>query len=62
MEGGAGEEDDESIMAKSWMSEYTIRCHGGVFSADNFQDFEFILLHQNSKIPRRPRRPRRPSY
>ena len=53
VEGGAGEEDEESMKAGSWMREHTLRCHGGVFSVDKLQDYEFILLHHHSKVLRR---------
>ena len=53
MEGGAGEEDEESMKAGSWMREHTLKCHGGDFSVDKLQDYEFILLHHHSKVLRR---------
>ena len=41
------------MKAGSWMREHTLRCHGGVFSADKLHDYEFILLHHHSKVLRR---------
>ena len=35
------------------MREHTLECHGGIFSEDKTEDYEFILLNSHSKVIRR---------
>ena len=49
LEGEAGGEEK----AGSWMREHTLECHGGVFSEDKTEDYEFILLNSHCKVIRR---------
>ena len=35
------------------MREHTLECHGGVFSEDKTEDYEFILLNSHGKVIRR---------
>ena len=50
---GAVEEDKEIRKAGSWMREHTLQCHGGEFSDNKMDDYEFIILRHHSKVLRR---------
>ena len=47
------EEDEELRKAGSWMREHTYTHHGGVFSEEKTDDYEFILLGVHRKVLRR---------
>ena len=53
VEGGGEGEDEEVRKAGSWMREHTLLCHGGVFSEDKLEDYEFFILRVHSKVLRR---------
>ena len=46
-----GESDKEK--AASFMKEHTIKCHGGVFSTNKMDDYEFLVISQHRKVLRR---------
>ena len=50
---GVGEEDEEMRKAGSWMREHTLQCHGGEFSHNKMDDYEFVFLRSHSKVLRR---------
>ena len=46
-----GERDDEK--AGSFMREHTLKCHGGVFSTNKMDDYEFLVINKHKKVLRR---------
>ena len=45
------ERDDEK--AGSFMREHTLKCHGGVFSTNKMDDYEFLVINRHKKVFRR---------
>ena len=39
--------------ADSWMREHTLQCHGGEFSNNKMDDYEFVFLRSHTKVLRR---------
>ena len=50
---GRGEGGEDGEKAGSWMRDHTLKFHQGVFSKQKTVDYEFIVLHQHTKVIRR---------
>ena len=48
-----GEEDQELQKACSRIREHTLKCHKGIFSKNQFLDYEILLLHSHTKVFKR---------
>ena len=35
------------------MREHTLKCHGGVFSTNKMDDYEFLVINKHKKVLRR---------